>query len=98
MRKRNMLPRSLTVMLTTLTLGVTALTSGLAIAAKGTALKAGNEDMVVDNYPNQMHVLDLASDTLYKTCAMHGRFGPCALQGAPDNKTAYILNNGYEDT
>ncbi|RTE64853.1 quinohemoprotein amine dehydrogenase subunit beta [Amphritea opalescens] len=97
MRQRIMLPRSMTIMLTTLTLGLTTLTSGLAVAAKGPALKPGNEYMVVANYPNQMQVLDLQTDTLYKTCDMPDRFGPGALQVAPDKKTAYILNNGYED-
>jgi len=97
MNNNKNLRRSMVTMLATATLGFSALTSGVATAAQGPALKSGSEYMVVANYPNQLHVLDLATDTIYKTCDLPGRFGPGALQVAPDKKTAYVLNNGYED-
>ncbi|WP_432474495.1 quinohemoprotein amine dehydrogenase subunit beta [Amphritea sp. HPY] len=97
MNNNKNLRRSMAAVLATAALGLTALTSNTVLAAQGPALKAGSEYMVVANYPNQMHVLDLATDTIYKTCDMPDRFGPGALQVAPDKKTAYILNNGYED-
>ncbi|WP_051227600.1 quinohemoprotein amine dehydrogenase subunit beta [Oceanospirillum beijerinckii] len=71
--------------------------SGLDSVNKNKALKSGDEYMIVANYPNQLNVLDLKSDSVYKTCQMPDRFGPGALQVSPDKKTAYILNNGYED-
>ena len=37
--------------------------------------------MIVANYPNQLHVLDLATDSLYKTCDLPGRFGPWCPAG-----------------
>lgn len=94
MNNNNNLRRSFTTLLAATTL---ALTSSVAVAAKGPSLKSGDEYMVVANYPNQLHVLDLKTDSIYKTCDMPGRFGPGALQVAPDKQTAYILNNGYED-
>ncbi|GGK67691.1 quinohemoprotein amine dehydrogenase subunit beta [Amphritea balenae] len=97
MNNKKKLRRSMSAVLATTALGLATLTGSTAVAAQGPALKAGSEYMVVANYPNQMHVLDLATDSVYKTCDMPDRFGPGALQVAPDKKTAYILNNGYED-
>ncbi|AZD09479.1 Quinohemoprotein amine dehydrogenase beta subunit [Pseudomonas chlororaphis] len=61
------------------------------------ALNAGHEYMVTTNYPNNLHVIDLASDTLYKTCKLPDAFGPGTVQLAPDRKVAYVLNNHYAD-
>lgn len=69
----------------------------LADDTAGKALDPGHEYMVTTNYPNNLHVIDLASDTLYKTCAMPDAFGPGTVQLAPDRKVAYVLNNHYAD-
>lgn len=78
-----------------------ALVLGSAIStgvmAQGPALVEGNEYMIVANYPNNMHVIDLQTDKLYKSCELPDSFGPGVTQMAPDGKTAYILNNHYED-
>lgn len=63
----------------------------------GPALKPGSEYMIATNYPNNLHVVDLASDSLYKTCQLPDAFGPGTAIMAPDNKTAYLLNNHYGD-
>lgn len=76
-----------------LTLGVPS----VAAAEHGPALKSGHEYMIATNYPNNLHVIDLANDTLYKTCQLPDAFGPGVAQVAPDGKTAYILNNHYGD-
>ncbi|MFC6672879.1 quinohemoprotein amine dehydrogenase subunit beta [Marinobacterium aestuariivivens] len=70
---------------------------GVAAQAEGPALKRGHEYMVVANYPNNLHVLELAGDSLYKSCPLPRAFGPGTIQMAPDGHTAYILNNHYED-
>lgn len=77
-----------------LTLGVTF--SG-SVLATGPALEKGHEYLVVANYPNNMHVIDVETDTIFKSCDLPDSFGPGAIQMAPDGKTAYILNNRYED-
>ncbi len=78
-----------------------ALVLGSAISAsalaQGPALVEGNEYMIVANYPNNVHVIDLQTDKLYKSCELPDSFGPGVTQMAPDGKTAYILNNHYED-
>lgn len=49
-----------------LTIAATAC-AGLAQADDtGPALKAGHEYMIVTNYPNNLHVVDVATDTVYK--------------------------------
>lgn len=72
---------------------------GQALAADnaGLALKAGQEYMIATNYPNNLHVLDLASDSLYKTCRLPDAFGPGTAMVSPDRKTAYLLNNHFGD-
>jgi quinohemoprotein amine dehydrogenase beta subunit len=68
-----------------------------ALADTGPALQSGHEYMVVGNYPNNLHVIDTQTDKVYKTCSMPDAFGPGTVQIAPDNKTAYTLNNHYGD-
>lgn len=97
MKNNNKIRRSMGTVLATATLGLAALMPASLMAAQGPALKSGDEYMIVANYPNQLHVLDLKTDSIYKTCNLPGRFGPGSIQVAPDKKTAYILNNGYED-
>ncbi|MEO9524829.1 quinohemoprotein amine dehydrogenase subunit beta [Marinobacter alexandrii] len=86
-----------------LTLGIPAVGLALGAAlsggalADGPALEKDHEYLVVANYPNNMHVIDVEADTLYKSCELPDSFGPGAIQMAPDGKTAYILNNHYED-
>lgn len=63
----------------------------------GPTLKPGHEYMIATNYPNNLHVLDLASDSLYKTCVIPDAYGPGTTQIGPDRKTAYVLSNRYGD-
>lgn len=67
------------------------------LADEGLALNSGHEYMVTTNYPNNLHVIDLANDSLYKTCKMPDAFGPGTVQLSPDRKIAYVLNNHYAD-
>ncbi|CAD5110264.1 quinohemoprotein amine dehydrogenase subunit beta [Zestomonas carbonaria] len=85
-----------------------ALASGLALLAggwalptladtAGKALQKDHEYMAITNYPNNLHVIDLKDDSVYKTCQMPDRFGPGTLFISPDKTRAYVLNNGYRD-
>lgn len=78
---------------------VTALVAGgclpAAAANERQALTAGNEYMVVVNHPNNLNVLDLQSNSVLKSCALPGAFGPALTQISPDRKTAYVLNNRF---
>ncbi|TDF84186.1 quinohemoprotein amine dehydrogenase subunit beta [Pseudomonas sp. H9] len=66
-------------------------------AESGPALKPGSEYLLATNYPNNLHLIEVATDKVYKTCQMPDAFGPGAAQVAPDKKTAYVLNNHYGD-
>ena len=60
-------------------------------------LQAGHEYMMVVNRPNNLHVLDMAGNSVYKTCTLPDDFGPGMTQVSPDRRTAYILNNHFGD-
>lgn len=77
--------------------GVLSAMSLNVLADENTALQTGHEYMVTTNYPNNLHVIDLATDSLFKTCKMPDAFGPGTVQLSPDRKTAYVLNNHYAD-
>lgn len=67
-----------------------------AVAAnESRALEAGHEYLMIANYPNNLHVLDLATNSVYKTCALPDAFGPGITQISPDRRTAFILNNRF---
>lgn len=78
-------------------LALCAASSGAALADPGKALNPGHEYLVTTNYPNNLHILDLADDSLYKTCQMPDAFGPGTVQLSPDRRIAYVLNNHYAD-
>ena len=83
--------------LATVVAGLSLGTGAWAASEAGPALKSGDEYLIVTNYPNNLHVVELASDSLYKTCQLPDAFGPGTAMMAPDNKTAYVLNNHYGD-
>ncbi|WP_277051965.1 quinohemoprotein amine dehydrogenase subunit beta [Zestomonas thermotolerans] len=82
-----------------------ALVSTLALLAalqahadtSGKALVKGHEYMAVTNTPNNLHLIDLKTESVYKTCEMPDRFGPGTLFISPDKTRAYVLNNNYRD-
>lgn len=88
--------KSMSVLLTAC---VSMISGAHAVAEEviGPALKKGQEYMILTNYPNNLHVIDVESDSLYKTCTMPDAFGPGMAIVAPDGKTAYVLNNHYAD-
>lgn len=61
----------------------------------GRALQSGQEYMVVTNYPNNLHVVDIATDQVYKSCGLPDQFGPGTPIISPDGSRAYVLSNRY---
>jgi len=68
-----------------------------AAANEDKALESGHEYLVSTNYPNNLHVIDMQTDKLYKTCTIPGAYGPGMIQLSPDRKIAYVLSNHYAD-
>jgi quinohemoprotein amine dehydrogenase beta subunit len=52
---------------------------------------------MVINRPNNLHIVDLGDNTIYKTCELPGNMSPAVTQVSPDRRTAYVLNNNFED-
>lgn len=71
--------------------------STLVAAQDNRALESGHEYMVALNFPNNLHVIDTATDRIYKSCDLPDAYGPGTAQVSPDGKIAYILNNHYGD-
>ncbi len=61
----------------------------------GRILQPGHEYMVVTNYPNNLHVVDVANDRVYKSCELPDQFGPGTPIVSPDGSRAYVLSNRY---
>ncbi|WP_343573453.1 quinohemoprotein amine dehydrogenase subunit beta [Pseudomonas sp.] len=64
---------------------------------KSKALESGHEYLISTNYPNNLHVVDMQTDKLFKTCTIPGAYGPGMTQLSPDRKVVYILSNHYAD-
>jgi len=73
-----------------------ALASAEALHADKPLVK-GDEYLVVGNYPDNLHVVDLKSDTLFKSCPVPGSVGPATLQVSPDNTVAYLVTNRFDE-
>lgn len=71
--------------------------SMLAVAASDKPLEKGHEYLAVTNYPNNLHLIDTSTDTLFKTCNLPDSFGPGTVLISPDKSRAYVLNNHYAD-
>lgn len=70
--------------------------ANLKLAANTDAkLEAGKEYMAAISHPNILNVLDLSNNSVLKTCALPGGFGPGVVQISPDRKIAYMLNNRF---
>lgn len=61
------------------------------------SLVKGDEYLVVGSYPDNLHVIDLKTDSLYKTCAVPGSVGPATLVMSPDKATAYLVTNHFDE-
>lgn len=83
--------------------GALALAAFAPAAAQAAPLNAdkplvkGDEYLVVGNYPDNLHVVDLKADALYKTCPVPGSVGPATLVMAPDKATAYLVTNRFDE-
>lgn len=77
-------------------------TALLMVAASGATVHAASaaaahDYMAVANRPNQVSLVDLTDRKVVRTCTLPGRFGSGTLQMAPDNRTAYVLSNQFEN-
>ena len=60
-------------------------------------LVKGDEYLVVASNPDNLHVVDLKADALYKSCAVPGSVAPGTLVMSPDKATAYLVTNHFDE-
>jgi quinohemoprotein amine dehydrogenase beta subunit len=73
-------------------LGLGALTAGLASPAA-----AAEEFLLTVTRPGQLHVIDVKTHAILRSCDIPGDFGSGAMAIAPDGRSAYVLSNKMED-
>ena len=81
-------------------LALATLASAAAQAAPLNAdkpLVKGDEYLVVASNPDNLHVVDLKADALYKSCAVPGSVAPGTLVMSPDKATAYLVTNHFDE-
>lgn len=62
------------------------------------AAGAGPSDfMVVMNRPNRLNLIDLKQRKVANSCDLPGDYGPGSVAMSPDNRTAYVLTNRFEN-
>lgn len=76
---------------------VAALTSGCATTPGATAAAAGEEYLLTVTRPGQLHVIDVGTRAIVRSCDIPGKFGSGAMALAPDGRVAFVLSNMWED-
>lgn len=75
---------------------IAALTSGCA-ATPGERAATDEEYLLTATRPGQLHVIDVATREIVRSCDIPGKFGSGAMAVAPDGRVAYVLSNMWED-
>lgn len=77
-------------------LGAAALLAGCATPAhKAAATDA--EYLLTVSRPGLLHVIDMKTDRIARSCEVPGKFGSGALVPSPDGRHAFVLGNLWED-
>lgn len=71
----------------------------LALSAHASPVDANGEReyLVTMVRPDQLYLIDPETQDVVRRCDVEGAFGPGTLQLSPDNRTAYVLHNRWED-
>lgn len=83
-----------------LTLGAAsvALMTGCAGNVQNNAqAEVGKEYLLTASRPNQLHVIDVDTNKLVRSCDIPGIFGSNSIVSSPDGRVAYVLSNKWED-
>ena len=76
-------------------LGAAALLAGCATPAHKAATDA--EYLLTVTRPGLLHVIDMKTDRIARSCEVPGKFGSGALVPSPDGRHAFVLGNLWED-
>ncbi|WP_206060365.1 quinohemoprotein amine dehydrogenase subunit beta [Nitrincola alkalilacustris] len=73
---------------------------GLAAAllcASALPVSAAQEYLLTVTRPGHLHVIDMKTNEVERSCDIPGKFGSGAITVSPDGKTAFVLSNIWED-
>jgi quinohemoprotein amine dehydrogenase beta subunit len=74
--------------------------AGALLAASAVAAAAApvtQEYLLTVTRPGQLHVIDMASHAILRSCDIPGKFGSGSIAPSPDGRVAYVLSNLWED-
>lgn len=74
-----------------------SLVMGAALSAVAPYAMADQEYLLTVTRPNQLHVIDMSTNEIARTCDIPGPFGTGSIAMSPDNTHAYVLSNGTKD-
>jgi quinohemoprotein amine dehydrogenase beta subunit len=75
-----------------------AISTGCATTAQATGAQAGGEEYLLTvTRPGQLHVIDVKTHEIVRSCDIPGKFGSGAMSLAPDGRVAFVLGNMWED-
>ncbi|MER2554412.1 MAG: quinohemoprotein amine dehydrogenase subunit beta [Thauera sp.] len=77
-------------------LGAAALLAGCATPAHKVAATDA-EYLLTVSRPGLLHVIDMKTDRIARSCEVPGKFGSGALVPSPDGRHAFVLGNLWED-
>jgi len=77
-------------------LAAAALATACATPAQKSAT-ADTEYLLTVSRPGLLHVIDMKTDRIARSCELPGKFGSGALVPAPDGRHAFVLGNLWED-
>ncbi|MCP8686471.1 quinohemoprotein amine dehydrogenase subunit beta [Marinobacterium sedimentorum] len=70
---------------------------GIAALMSAAPASADQEYLLTVTRPGQLHVIDMATNKVERSCDIPGKFGSGSIALAPNGKTAYVLSNMTED-
>ncbi|MBP0048306.1 quinohemoprotein amine dehydrogenase subunit beta [Marinobacterium sp. AK62] len=74
-----------------------SLALGAGLSAVASTAMADQEYLLTVTRPNQLHVIDMSTNEIARTCDIPGPFGSGAMAVSRDGTHAYVLGNNWED-
>jgi quinohemoprotein amine dehydrogenase beta subunit len=71
--------------------------AALALLGHQALAQPAHEYLLTVARPHHLHVVDMATNTLARSCELPARMGPGLMAPAPDGRTAYVLMDGWEN-
>lgn len=76
---------------------IKALAACALLSGAATGAVAAEQYLLTVTRPGQLHVIDMKSNKILRSCDIPGKFGSGSIAPAPDGRTAFVLSNMWED-